>query len=58
VLFVLDEVFGPRKQEWGFREDRAKAEMRDKGIDNPEFLIAMFTLEIKGGGKQTDLKNL
>jgi len=52
-------VFGAREQEWGFVQDRAKGELRDKGIDNPEFLIAMFTLEIKGGGdRQSDLKNL
>jgi len=59
VLFVLNEVFGDRKIEWGFLEDKTKAELRDKGIDNPEYLIAMFTLEIKGGGdRQGDIKSL
>lgn len=55
TIYLLQEVFGDRSQEWGFYSDQAKEELRFNGIEDPDSLIALFTLKLDLGSKKYGL---
>ena len=47
AIYLLDEVFSDKEDEWRLLVRKAKAYLRSVGVEKPDRLIKKFTLQTK-----------
>ena len=47
AIYLLDEVFSDKEDEWRLLVRKAKAYLRSAGVEKPDRLIKKFTLQTK-----------
>ena len=47
AIYILAEAFGDKEDEWTLVVRKAKTFMKNSGVDKPDKIMRLFTLEIQ-----------